>query len=309
MAHHGGHAGFLRADRVLPPLSRAVHRRRASPSNTPWRPRPVSPWTASVRSWLSIRPFSTGPGISSTTTSVSTVCPVIFCIDRAGITGDDGPSHNGVMDLALLTKVPGMTVLAPSSYEEIPVMLAQAIAITSGPVALRWPKTEARHCAATGTGLSARQVRAGANGLLLGAGQNGRGLRAGGGGARRVAGSRPRCGTFGPPLPWIRSCCATRSAIRWSSPSRTVWWRAVWARRSPPPCAATAEPGPLPAIVSCGLPLAYFPQGKADDILCGSRSRRTQPGPDGRSRCARPVGMSEPSFGLGWLLPAVDQRR
>ena len=86
--------------------------------------------------------------------------PVIFCIDRAGITGDDGPSHNGVMDLALLTKVPGMTVLAPSSYEEIPVMLAQAIAITSGPVALRWPKTEARHSAATGTGLSARQVRA-----------------------------------------------------------------------------------------------------------------------------------------------------
>ncbi len=97
--------------------------------------------------------------------------PVIFCIDRAGITGDDGPSHNGVMDLALLTKVPGMTVLAPSSYEEIPVMLAQAIAITTGPVALRWPKTEARHSARTGNGLSARRVRAGRTVCFLGLGK------------------------------------------------------------------------------------------------------------------------------------------
>ncbi len=40
--------------------------------------------------------------------------PVIFALDRAGITGDNGPSHHGVYDLALLTKVPGMRVLAPS---------------------------------------------------------------------------------------------------------------------------------------------------------------------------------------------------
>ena len=41
--------------------------------------------------------------------------PVVFAIDRAGITGDDGASHHGVLDMVLLTKVPGMTVLAPSS--------------------------------------------------------------------------------------------------------------------------------------------------------------------------------------------------
>ncbi|MEY4656860.1 MAG: 1-deoxy-D-xylulose-5-phosphate synthase, partial [Actinomycetota bacterium] len=40
--------------------------------------------------------------------------PVIFCLDRAGITGDDGPSHHGIYDMALLSKVPGMRVLAPS---------------------------------------------------------------------------------------------------------------------------------------------------------------------------------------------------
>ena len=49
--------------------------------------------------------------------------PVVFCLDRAGITGDNGPSHHGVYDLALLAKVPGMRVLAPSSAQELQVML------------------------------------------------------------------------------------------------------------------------------------------------------------------------------------------
>jgi 1-deoxy-D-xylulose-5-phosphate synthase len=89
--------------------------------------------------------------------------PVIFCVDRAGITGDDGPSHHGLYDLALLTKVPGMTVFAPSSYEEVATMLGEAVRIDSGPVALRWPKTAARHVASSelGHGRAARKVRAG----------------------------------------------------------------------------------------------------------------------------------------------------
>jgi 1-deoxy-D-xylulose-5-phosphate synthase len=69
--------------------------------------------------------------------------PVVFCIDRAGITGDDGPSHHGVLDMALFTKVPGMTMFAPSSYQELEVMLREALSITTGPTALRWPKTAA----------------------------------------------------------------------------------------------------------------------------------------------------------------------
>ena len=71
--------------------------------------------------------------------------PVVFCLDRAGITGDDGPSHHGVLDMVLLTKVPGMTVFAPSSYQELGVMLHDALELcTDGPVAIRWPKTAAR---------------------------------------------------------------------------------------------------------------------------------------------------------------------
>ena len=45
--------------------------------------------------------------------------PVVFALDRAGITGDDGPSHHGVLDMALCLKMPGMTVFAPSSVQEL----------------------------------------------------------------------------------------------------------------------------------------------------------------------------------------------
>ncbi len=97
--------------------------------------------------------------------------PVVFCLDRAGITGDDGPSHHGVTDLALLTKVPGMTVLAPTSYEEVAVMLRWALEWSGGPVAIRWPKTEAPTARATGECLGARRVRSGTDVCLIGVGK------------------------------------------------------------------------------------------------------------------------------------------
>jgi 1-deoxy-D-xylulose-5-phosphate synthase len=99
--------------------------------------------------------------------------PVIFCLDRAGITGDDGPSHHGVLDMVLLTKVPGMTMFAPSSYQELGVMLNDAMAITDGPVAIRWAKTAARQAGPTevGSGLSARQLRAGTDLCIISVGK------------------------------------------------------------------------------------------------------------------------------------------
>ena len=87
--------------------------------------------------------------------------PVIFCLDRAGITGDDGPSHHGVYDMALLAKVPGMRVLAPSSAQELQVMLHDAIGLADeGPVMIRYPKGEARQVGEheVGAGLHARRL-------------------------------------------------------------------------------------------------------------------------------------------------------
>jgi 1-deoxy-D-xylulose-5-phosphate synthase len=99
--------------------------------------------------------------------------PVIFCLDRAGITGDDGPSHHGVLDMALLSKVPGMTILAPSSYQELGQMLRDALEITTGPVCIRWPKTAARVVAENevGHGLAARLVRTGTDLCILSVGK------------------------------------------------------------------------------------------------------------------------------------------
>ncbi len=66
--------------------------------------------------------------------------PVVFLLDRAGITGDDGPSHHGVLDLVEFLSVPGMTVLAPSCLEDIGPMLDYALSL-SGPSMIRFPKT------------------------------------------------------------------------------------------------------------------------------------------------------------------------
>ncbi len=100
--------------------------------------------------------------------------PVILCIDRAGITGPDGASHHGLWDLVLLTKVPGMTVFAPSSYQELQQMMADAMDLDDGPVAIRWSRGDAPQAAEgeVGSGLAARKVRSGDGSVaILGFGQ------------------------------------------------------------------------------------------------------------------------------------------
>jgi 1-deoxy-D-xylulose-5-phosphate synthase len=91
--------------------------------------------------------------------------PVVFVLDRAGITGPDGPSHHGVLDMVLLSKVPGMTILAPSSYQEVGQMLADALELDEGPVAIRFPGKEERSVPEheVGTGLRGRRTRSAAD--------------------------------------------------------------------------------------------------------------------------------------------------
>lgn len=99
--------------------------------------------------------------------------PVVFVLDRAGITGDDGASHHGVLDMVLLTKVPDMTVFAPSNYAEVGQMLHDALDLcTDGPSAIRFAKTMPPEGeTTTGSGLSARRVRAGSEICLVGVGK------------------------------------------------------------------------------------------------------------------------------------------
>lgn len=65
--------------------------------------------------------------------------PVVFAIDRAGIVGDDGETHQGIFDLSYLSAIPNMVVLAPKNLEELPIMLKWALK-QNGPVAVRYPR-------------------------------------------------------------------------------------------------------------------------------------------------------------------------
>ncbi len=196
--------------------------------------------------------------------------PVVLCLDRAGVTGDDGPSHHGIFDLALLTKVPGMTVLAPSSYEEVEVMLHDALEHNGGPVAIRWPKTPARRSAETGSGLQARRLTAGDGSVcLLGVGK------------------------------LLEACERAAELLDAEGVAATVWDVRVASPLDPEMLAdarshaavVTAEDGiaeggvgsaiatalgsgacgissaSRPAVATCGLPLVYLPHGKPDEIL------------------------------------------
>ena len=64
---------------------------------------------------------------------------VVFCLDRAGLVGDDGPTHHGVFDLVYARMVPGMRVLAPSDEAELVNGLHTALAL-GGPFAIRYPR-------------------------------------------------------------------------------------------------------------------------------------------------------------------------
>ncbi|MFM8560584.1 MAG: 1-deoxy-D-xylulose-5-phosphate synthase [Solirubrobacterales bacterium] len=68
--------------------------------------------------------------------------PVIFAMDRAGLVGDDGPTHHGAFDIAYLRPLPNMTLMAPRDEAMLVNMLHTAIAWEEGPVGLRYPRGE-----------------------------------------------------------------------------------------------------------------------------------------------------------------------
>lgn len=76
---------------------------------------------------------------------------VVFCLDRAGLVGEDGPTHHGVFDLTYLRSIPNMTVLAPADEVELADALHTALSLP-GPVAIRYPR-------GSGSGLESSGVR------------------------------------------------------------------------------------------------------------------------------------------------------
>jgi 1-deoxy-D-xylulose-5-phosphate synthase len=66
--------------------------------------------------------------------------PVFFCLDRAGIVGADGPTHQGLYDIAYLRCLPNMVLMAPKDEAELQRMVVTGVNYTDGPIALRYPR-------------------------------------------------------------------------------------------------------------------------------------------------------------------------
>src|SRR5712692_2848867 len=66
--------------------------------------------------------------------------PVVFTLDRSGLTGPDGPTHHGCFDIAYMRLFPNMVVMAPGDELDLPLMLKFAVARTESPTSIRYPK-------------------------------------------------------------------------------------------------------------------------------------------------------------------------
>ncbi|MEU9447001.1 1-deoxy-D-xylulose-5-phosphate synthase [Streptomyces sp. NPDC048304] len=70
-------------------------------------------------------------------------CGVTFVLDRAGVTGSDGPSHNGMWDMSVLQVVPGLRIAAPRDAGQLRAQLREAVAVDDAPTLVRFPKESA----------------------------------------------------------------------------------------------------------------------------------------------------------------------
>jgi 1-deoxy-D-xylulose-5-phosphate synthase len=97
--------------------------------------------------------------------------PVTFVLDRAGVTGPDGASHNGMWDGSILQVVPGLRIAAPRDATRLDELLNEAVAVSDGPTVLRFPKanvgSEAEAVGRLGTVDVLRTPGGGATDVLL----------------------------------------------------------------------------------------------------------------------------------------------
>jgi 1-deoxy-D-xylulose-5-phosphate synthase len=203
--------------------------------------------------------------------------PVVFCLDRAGITGDDGASHHGVLDMVLLSKVPGMTIFAPSSYRELGVMLHDALELcVDGPAVIRFPKTmppDESEVDEVGSGLSARKVRAGRDVCLLAVGKM---LAAARAAADELAAEGVEATVWdvrvAKPLDpeMLADAAAHPGVVTIEDGYREGGIGAAIADRLT--CRAAEEGGDgaePPHLAVLGIPVRFIPHGKPDAILAG----------------------------------------
>jgi len=195
--------------------------------------------------------------------------PVVTVLDRAGITGDDGPSHHGVLDFPLCLSIPDMTVFAPSSAEEVGVMLETALSLP-GPSSIRFAKTPPpKRCVGAGEGLRARLLREGgrsvcvlAVGKLVGASLNAADLLAEQGAEVTVYDVR----VVSPPDPeMLQAAIAHDLVVTVEDGFRHGGAGEFLTAAIGVSCRDTRRA--LPSFLVLGVPRAYVAQGKPDQLL------------------------------------------
>ena len=195
--------------------------------------------------------------------------PVVICADRAGITGDDGPSHHGLLDMVLGLSIPDLAVFAPAEPAELAPMLEAALGLDA-PALIRYPKTPGpERLGAAGEGLRARVLRDGAGEVLLvGIGKCAKAcLEA----AEALAADGIDATVIDPRV--IRPL--DPSLVSWAARARLVVTAEdglvhggagqFVARAIDERAAARGELGPL--VANLGVPTAYLPHAKPDAIL------------------------------------------
>jgi 1-deoxy-D-xylulose-5-phosphate synthase len=195
--------------------------------------------------------------------------PVVCCLDRAGVTGDDGASHHGLWDMVLGLSIPGMAVLAPSSASEIAPLL-QAALERRGPALIRYPKTPSP--APLGPpieGMEARRLRQGDGTVsLVGIGKLAHAALAA---AELLAEQGIEVDCFDPRSvrpadPQLVEAAATAELVVTAEDGLRhggagAYLQDLFAER------ARAGGRPAPAQLVLGMPTAYVPQAKPDSIL------------------------------------------
>jgi 1-deoxy-D-xylulose-5-phosphate synthase len=194
--------------------------------------------------------------------------PVVLVLDRAGITGDDGPSHHGVLDMALCLTIPGMTVFAPSSAPEVEAMLATALTL-EGPSVIRFPKTAAPPVpvGVEGSGLEARRVREGDGSVCILA--VGKMLGAAEGAARRLADEGIDVTVWDPrvvshPDPQMLTDAGRHALVVTVEDGIRQGGAGMFLADA---LRASLPLGTCPPVVHRGIPRSFLAQGRPDRIL------------------------------------------
>ena len=194
--------------------------------------------------------------------------PVVFCMDRAGLSGDDGPTHHGLFDIGYLRGIPEIVLMAPKDEDELADMMKTALELP-GPSAIRYPRGVGAGVAAQGRAAripvgKAEVLEDGSDVAILGLGPMialAQELAAPPGDATATpppssipASSSPSIARCWPPMP---------AASPPSSPSRITSKWAASARRSSRP--STSWAAQLP-VVRIGWPDHFIEHGKVDAL-------------------------------------------